>query len=57
MEQRAPLTDRLLEVLEEVEQEKRRGAIVTNVNGLVFTRGDGRPITKDMITQTSSGNR
>ncbi len=51
VEQRAPLTDRVLEILEEIEQEKRSGAIVANVNGLVFTRDDGRPITKDMITQ------
>ena len=30
---------------------KRRGTIVANVNGLVFTRDDGRAINKDMITQ------
>jgi integrase len=51
VEQRAPLTDTVLEVLDEIDREKRRGAIVANVNGLVFTRDDGRAITKDMITQ------
>jgi integrase len=51
VEQRAPLTDRVLKILDEIEREKRRGKIVTNVNGLVFTRDDGRAITKDMITQ------
>ena len=51
VEQRAPLTDRVLEILDEIEREKRRGAIVANVNALVFTRDDGRAITKDMITQ------
>jgi hypothetical protein len=29
--------------------EKRTGEIVPNVNGLIFTRDDGRPITKGMI--------
>ena len=51
VEQRAPLTDRVLEILDEIEREKRRGTIVANVNGLVFTRDDGRAINKDMITQ------
>ena len=51
VEQRAPLTDHVLEILDEIEREKRRGSIVANVNGLVFTRDDGRAITKDMITQ------
>lgn len=41
----------MLQVLDEVEQEKHRGNIVANVNGLVFTRDDGRAINKDMITQ------
>ena len=49
-EQRAPLTDRVLQVLDEIEQEKRRGNIVANVNGFVY-RNDGRAINKDMITQ------
>jgi integrase len=48
--QRAPLTDRVLQVLEEVEREKRREKIV-DVNGPIFTREDGRRITKDMIAQ------
>jgi integrase len=51
VEQRAPLTDRVLEILEDIEREKRSGKILANVNGLVFTRDDGRPIKKDMITQ------
>jgi integrase len=51
VEQRAPLTDRVLELIDEIDREKRRGNIVPNVNGLVFTRDDGRVINKDMITQ------
>jgi len=51
VEQRAPLTDRVLEVLDELEREKRRGKIIANVNGLIFTRDDGRALKKDMITQ------
>ena len=50
VEQRAPLTDIVLEILDEIEREKR-GNIVANVNGLVFTRDDGRAIAKGMITQ------
>jgi integrase len=50
VEQRAPLTDRALEVLNEIERERRAGRIVTNVNGLIFTRDDGTAINKDMIT-------
>jgi integrase len=53
VEQRAPLTERVLEVLDDIERQKRRGAIVANVNGLLFTRDDGRAITKDMIRRPS----
>ena len=51
VEQRAPLTDRVLEILDEIERERRAGRILANVNGLIFTRDDGRAIRKDMITQ------
>jgi integrase len=51
VEQRAPLTDRVLEVLDEVARERRCGTIGTNARGPIFTRDDGRPITNDMITQ------
>jgi integrase len=51
IEQRAPLTDRVLEIIDEIEREKRRANIVANVNALVFTRDDGRAINQDMITQ------
>ena len=51
VKQRTPLTDLVLEILDEIEREKRRGAVVANVNRLVFTRDDGRAITKNMITQ------
>ena len=50
VEQRAPVTDRAVEVLDEIDRERRVGRIVANVNGLIFTRDDGRAITKDMIT-------
>ena len=49
VEQRAPLTDRVIEVLDEIEREKRRGKIVANVNGLIFTRDDGRAIKKNTL--------
>ena len=45
------LTDDVLQILDEIERAKRRGTIVANVNGLVFTRDDGRAINKDIITQ------
>jgi integrase len=50
VEQRAPLTGRALAVLDEIDRERRAGRIVANVNGLIFTRDDGRAVTKDMIT-------
>src|SRR5262249_26818884 len=46
----APLTDVVLEVLDEIEKDKKRGSMVSNIEGLVFTRADGRAIDKDMIT-------
>jgi integrase len=48
-EQASPLTDRALEILNEIKTDKRRGAVVANVNGLIFTRDDGRAITRSMI--------
>ena len=49
-EQASPLTDRALEILNEIGREKRSGAVVASVNGLIFTRDDGRPITRSMIS-------
>ncbi|MGH7817444.1 MAG: tyrosine-type recombinase/integrase, partial [Candidatus Binatia bacterium] len=49
VEQVAPLTARARAILQAIRAEKMRGAIVRNAAGLVFTRDDGRPITKDMI--------
>jgi integrase len=49
VEQVSPLTKRAREILDEIRREKRSGAIVPNVNGLVFTKEDGAPITKGMI--------
>jgi len=49
-EQASPLTDRALEILDEIKREKRSGAVGANVNGLIFTRDDGRPITRSMIS-------
>jgi len=45
----SPLTQRARAILEEIKAEKKRGAIIPNVAGLVFTRPDGSPISKDMI--------
>jgi integrase len=49
VEQVSPLTKRAREILDEIRREKRSGAIVPNVSGLVFTKEDGAPITKGMI--------
>lgn len=45
----APLTQRAREILDEIRAERKSGAMVPNVTGLIFTRNDGSPITKDMI--------
>lgn len=45
----APLTDRFRQILEEIHQERKHSK-VKNIGGFVFTREDGRPINKDMIT-------
>jgi integrase len=47
-EQVSPLTDKALAVLHEIAAMRRTTGIVP-LNGLVFTREDGQPITKDMI--------
>ena len=49
-EQASPLSDRALEILDELKKEKRGGAGGAEVNGLIFTRDDGRPITRSMIS-------
>lgn len=48
VEQVSPLTARARAILDEIKAERRSHAIVP-LNGLVFTREDGRRITKDMI--------
>lgn len=48
VEQVSPLTPRACAILDEIKAERRNRAIVP-LNGLVFTREDGRRITKDMI--------
>ena len=48
VEQVSPLTARARAILDEIKAERRSRAIVP-LNGLVFTREDGRPVTKDMI--------
>src|SRR5688572_22185513 len=47
----APLTDRVAEILDEIEMERKQSK-VRNVHGLVFTRDNGKPINKDAITGT-----
>ena len=51
----SPLTKRAREILDEIRREKRSGAIIPNVNGLVFTKEDGEPITKGMINEQIEG--
>ena len=47
----APLTQRAREILDDIKRDKRSGAIVENVAGLIFTRADGKPITRSMISK------
>jgi integrase len=47
----APLTDRVAEILDEIELQRKQSK-VRNVHGLVFTRDNGKPINKDAITGT-----
>jgi integrase len=49
LEQTPPLTVHARQILDEIKAERRSGAAVTNVNGLIFTNADGRPITKGQI--------
>jgi integrase len=46
--QMAPLTAKCRAILDEIKTERKTRGIVP-IKGLVFTREDGRPITKDMI--------
>ena len=43
------MTAKARAVLQEIRTLRRRGTIVANVHGLVFTRDDGRAISKDMV--------
>lgn len=49
VEQVSPLTEKARQIVEEIKSEKRSGAIVSNLQGLVFTLNDGTPINKSMI--------
>jgi integrase len=49
VEQISPLTDRARRILEEIRSQRRSGAIVPNLNGLVFTLNDGTPINRGHI--------
>jgi integrase len=42
----SPLTDRAREILDEIKAAKKSGAIVSNLNGLVFTLNDGTRIPR-----------
>ena len=45
----SPLTERAREILNEIKAEKRSGAVIPNLTGLIFTQPDGSPITRDML--------
>jgi integrase len=47
----APLTARARAILDDIEADKKRGAIIRNAAKLIFTRDDGRPIGRDMISR------
>jgi integrase len=49
VEQVSPLTQKARQILDEIKAEKRSGAMVSNLNGLVFTLSNGTPITKGLI--------
>jgi integrase len=49
VEQVSPLTPKAREVLEQIRTEKKNGAIVANLQNLVFTLNDGTPITRGLI--------
>jgi integrase len=48
VEQVSPLTARARAILDEIRSERRKSGVAP-LSGLVFTREDGRPVTKDMI--------
>ena len=50
-EQVAPLTARARAILDEIAAEKRAGRIVSNASKRIFTREDGRPISRSMISR------
>jgi integrase len=50
VQQVSPLTQPARAVLEEIRTERRKNKVVS-LSGLVFTRDDGRPLTRDMIRQ------
>ena len=51
-EQTSPLTDRALEILDEIEREKRSGTVVAKTNRLIFTRDDWKADnSKSMISE------
>jgi integrase len=45
----SPLTAKARAVFDEIKAATRSGAIVPNVNGLVFTLDNGKPVTKGLI--------
>ena len=49
VEQVSPLTQKARQILDEIKAEKRSGAMVSNLNGLVFTLSNGTRITKGLI--------
>lgn len=50
-EQVAPLTARAKIILDEIAADKRAGRTVSNAGKLIFTRDDGKPISRDMISR------
>jgi hypothetical protein len=54
VEQVSPLTPKAREVLEQIRAEKKNGAIVANLQNLVFTLNEGTPITRGLIRSQST---
>jgi integrase len=51
LQQMAPLTRRARQILNAIERDKRKGVIVSNTNRVIFTREDGKKISRDMISR------
>ena len=51
------MTPKAREILEQIKDESKTGAMIPNLQGLVFTLSDGTPITRGLIhSQVKKGD-